>query len=76
MILQYILRVKRNGLISANSWLYCELDENVLPAIKKQLNKNSCYTSECADMANKSSMYRAIKAYITHKLVLFLLNRN
>ena len=73
MIWAYIKRVKRNGLISANSSLYCELDEKIIPAIKDAITKNSAAATEIADMSTKSSMWAAIKTYWMHRIVLFLL---
>jgi len=73
MISQYVKRVQRDGLISANSSLYCELDEKVVPAIKTAVNHNASSISDIADMSGRVSMYTAIKTYLLHKFVLFLL---
>jgi hypothetical protein len=73
MISQYVKRVQKDGLISANSSLYCKLDEAVIPAIKTAVANNARDIEAVADMSAKKSMYVAIKTYITHHLVLWLL---
>jgi hypothetical protein len=73
MILQYIKRVKRNGLVSANSWLYSKIDDDLLPPLKTAVARQSVKISDTADMAQASSMYRAIKTYIVHRVMLVLL---
>lgn len=73
MILQYVKRVRRNGLVSANSWMYSKIDEDFLPPLKTAVSKRSVAVSDYADMAAASSMYRAIKTYIVHRFILVLL---
>jgi hypothetical protein len=73
MIRAYVKRVQKDGLISANSSLYCKLDEEVIPAIKTAIGNSARDIEAVADMANKKSMFTAIKTYLLHKLVLFLL---
>ena len=73
MIFQYVKRVKRNGLVSANSWLYSQIDEDLLPSLKTAVAKRSVVVSDTADMACRSSMYRAIKTYLVHRVILTLL---